>query len=215
MDFKMIETYFPWYVRGFGTTLQLGLSAIFIGLVIGILIAIMRTVKFKPFNWIGQAYTSIFQGTPLLLQIIFIYYTLPEIDIVLSATMSGILALSLNVGANFGETIRGGIIGIPRGQFDAAKALGYGYGQMMFRIILPQTVRVILPSISSFAVLIMKDTSLVSVIALEELMRVSQLVRASTFKSAESFIIAAVFYYVLIFGMKKLFDALEAKTKKY
>lgn len=215
MDMEMIKTYLPWYIKGFGTTIELGVCAILLGMVIGIILAIMRTVKFKPLNIIAQVYISVFQGTPLLLQIIFIYYTLPEINIVLSATMSGILALSLNVGANFGETIRGGIIGIPKGQFDAAKALGYSYPQMMFRVILPQTIRVILPSISSFAVLIMKDTSLVSCIALEELMRVSQLVRAATFRPAESFLIAAVFYYALIFLMKKLFSALEKKTKKY
>lgn len=215
MDIEMMKTYFPWYISGFCKTLQLGICAILIGLAIGILLAIMRTVKFKLLNYIAQFYISIFRGTPLLLQIIFIYYTLPEVNIILSATASGILALSLNVGANFGETIRGGIIGIPKGQFDAAKALGYSYPQMMFRIILPQTIRVILPSISSFAILIMKDTSLVSCIALEELMRVSQLVRAATFRPAESFLIAAAFYYILVLILNRFFGMLERKMKRY
>ena len=208
---KLIETYLPWYLDGFRLTLFLGMSAILCGLILGLALAIMRTSRLRVLRWISGAYISIFQGTPLLLQIIFIYYTLPTFHITLSATASGILGLSLNVGANFGETIRGGILGIPKGQFEAARVLGYSGPQTMFRIILPQTFKVILPSLSSFAIIIVKDTSLVSCIALEELMRVSQLVRAATFKPAESFLIAAVFYYILVLAMKRVFSLLEKR----
>ena len=211
---ELLKTYLPWYLNGFKLTLLLGVCAILFGLVLGLALAIMRTSRMRVLRWISGAYISIFQGTPLLLQIIFIYYTLPAFHITLSATASGILGLSLNVGANFGETIRGGILGIPKGQFEAARVLGYSQAQTMFRIILPQTFKVILPSLSSFAIIIMKDTSLVSCIALEELMRVSQLVRAATFKPAESFLIAAAFYYILVLAMKKVFSMLEKRVGK-
>ena len=211
---ELLKTYLPWYLNGFKLTLLLGICAILFGLVLGLALAIMRTSRMRVLRWISGAYISIFQGTPLLLQIIFIYYTLPAFHITLSATASGILGLSLNVGANFGETIRGGILGIPKGQFEAARVLGYSQAQTMFRIILPQTFKVILPSLSSFAIIIMKDTSLVSCIALEELMRVSQLVRAATFKPAESFLIAAAFYYILVLAMKKVFSVLEKRVGK-
>lgn len=192
----------PVFWRALWTTVYMAVISQIAGVLLGLLAALMRESRFAPFRWISGAYVLIFRGTPLLVQIFFIYVTfnLPTIHLhfwtIPSEALTGIVALSLNEGAYMREIIRAGIDSIDQGQMEAAKSLGMRYGQAMRRIILPQAARVIVPPLGNEFNNMLKNTSLTTVIGVYELYSDAQQGYSLTFNS-DYWLLVAFWYLVL------------------
>ncbi|HEX2864185.1 MAG TPA: amino acid ABC transporter permease [Deinococcales bacterium] len=201
----------PVLLQGALITLGFSAAAMVFGLILGLLTALARLSRVLPLRAVSTAYVSIIRGTPLLVQIFVIYYGLPGAGITLDPITSGILALSLNVGAYVSETIRGAILSLDRGQWDAALSLGMRRAQAYRFVILPQAFRNALPALSNSFISLIKDTSLVSVITVVELLRSAQLVIARTFQPLPLYLAAAVIYWVLSTVLSSLQGRMEAR----
>ncbi|ANE42631.1 amino acid ABC transporter permease [Deinococcus puniceus] len=187
----------PVLVQGAGITLGFALAAMVLGLPLGFAVALARLSRFAALRWITSIYVSFIRGTPLLVQIFVIYYGLPSFGITLNPVVGGVLALTLNAGAYLSETIRGAIQSVPRGQREAATSLGLNGAQTMRLIVLPQAMRVAAPSLGNSLIGLVKDTSLVSVITVVELLRSAQLVIARTFEPFGPYLMAALLYWLM------------------
>ncbi len=199
-------------VEGSIVTLKYSITGVFFGLIIGTLLAVSKTSKYRVLLIFADFYTSIFRGTPLLIQLMIIYFGLPGlIGIKLSVFGAGALAFSLNSGAYVSEVIRAGINAIDQGQFEASKALGLSHYLMMKDIILPQAVRKILPSLINELVNLIKESSIISVLGEMDLMRRAQVVGAESFTYFTPMITAAICYYLLVFCFSTLAMRLERK----
>ncbi|HEY4235896.1 MAG TPA: amino acid ABC transporter permease [Gaiellaceae bacterium] len=190
------------FARALWTTIYISVISQVVGVVLGLIAALMRMSGFAPFRWLSGLYAWIFRGTPLLVQIFFIYVTfnLPSINLhfwtIPSEALTGIVALSINEGAYMREIIRAGIDAVDRGQMEAAKSLGMRYGLAMRRIVLPQAARVIVPPLGNEFNNMMKNTSLLSVIGVYELFADAQQGYSATFSSA--FYVAVAFWYLVL-----------------
>ena len=183
------------------TLLVCGLSFVF-GSGIGLLVAGIRLSHRAPFTQIAYVYTDFFRTTPALVQLIWVFYVLPIlVGISLSPVASGVIALSLNAGAFFAEVFRGGIESIPRGQWDAANVLGYRRRSTIFRIILPQGLRRALPATANIFISLLKDSSLLSIIAVPELTYQTETWAATTFRPLELYTALAVAYFLLTYPL--------------
>ena len=181
MGFQKIIVAMPALLQGAGLTILLTLVSIFFGLILGLLLALGRLSKNAFFDRLSQFYIWLFRGTPLLLQIFFIYYALPTFTpITIDALPAAFIALSLNSGAYLAEIIRAAIQSIDKGQMEASKALGMSFTQAMRRIIIPQSYRRLIPPTGNEFIALLKDSSLVSIIAMTELMRTTSLLANSS-----------------------------------
>jgi cystine transport system permease protein len=215
MDHTIIINSLPSLLKATLMTIFLAGISIVIALIIGFFTAIVRIVKVKILNEIANIYVSIIRGTPLLVQIFVIYYGLPQIGIALDPISSGILALSLNAGAYLSESFRASILAVDNGQMEASMAMGMTYSQALRRIILPQSLRIAIPTLSNSFIVLIKDTSLVSVITVTELLQMSSLIIAKTFEPLTIYLVAAAIYWILISFFTNLLDKLEIKTSRY
>jgi cystine transport system substrate-binding protein len=179
------------------TTISLGFTAFILGSVLGLLIALARLSKLRPLRWLGLAYVSVFRGTPLLVQILLIYFGLPQLGLKLGPLPAAILALTQFSAAYLSENFRAGIMAVDKGQWEAATSMGMGYWMTLWRVVLPQGFRIALPSIGSRLIALMKDTSLASVITVVELTRVADEVGATTFRYVEAFTMVGLIYWFL------------------
>ena len=161
----------PTLLVGARLTVGFALAAMVLGLPLGLIVTLLRLYAPGPVRWLAGLYVSFIRGTPLLVQIFVIYYGLPSLGITLSPVVGGVLALTLNAAAYLSETMRAAILSIPRGQREAAYSLGLSRAQTMRLVILPQAARVALPSLGNSLIGLVKDTSLVSVITVVELLR--------------------------------------------
>ncbi|MBE9607333.1 amino acid ABC transporter permease [Acetobacteraceae bacterium H6797] len=184
-------------LQGVLVTIGLTIATMCIGLVLGTVLALMRLSGSIVLSSFSQFYIWIFRGTPLLLQLVLIYTGLPQIGIKLGVLPSALLALSLNEAAYLSETIRGGFQGVPKGQREAAHALGLSRFNALRLVLMPQVARLIIPPLGNSLNGLLKATSLASVISLEELMRRSQVLMQEKFEVLELYCVAAVYYLVL------------------
>ncbi|URN96597.1 MAG: ABC transporter permease subunit [Candidatus Pristimantibacillus lignocellulolyticus] len=215
IDFSVLEGYVPYIMKGVGVTLLFTLVSAVLGFILGSLLSLCKISGIKPLEWFATAYTSIFRGTPLLVQLMLIYYATPQLtgyDI--PALLAAGLAFGLNSAAYLSETIRAGIMAVDKGQREAAIALGIPYRKMMISIIFPQALRNILPALVNECVALIKESSLVSVIGVADLMRRADVVRASTFRSFEALLLIAAIYYVLVLVLTSLARMLERRLRR-
>jgi len=215
LDIDIIIRTLPVLLQGCVMTVELTVITLVMGTVLGILFALMRLSNNIVLSQISNFYTWIIRGTPMLLQLFFFYYGLPSVGIRMTPFQAAVIGLGLNSGAYMAEIIRGGILSIDKGQFEAAKALGFSYTETMQKIILPQTFKVIIPPVGNEFITILKDTSLVSTIAMVELMRSAQQMYASTFKPIEIFATAAVLYLIMTTVFTTIFSVYEKKLSVY
>ncbi|WP_019414872.1 amino acid ABC transporter permease [Paenisporosarcina sp. TG20] len=215
MDTTIIIDSLPSLLKASIMTILLAGISVVIALFIGFFTAIIRIVKIRILNGLANAYVSIIRGTPLLVQIFVIYYGLPQIGIALDPISSGILALSLNAGAYLSESFRASILAVDNGQMEASVAMGMTYSQSLIRIILPQSMRIAIPTLANSFIVLIKDTSLVSVITVTELLQMSSLIIAKTFEPLTIYLMAAAIYWVIISFFSNLLDRLEIRTSKY
>ncbi|MBX4133522.1 amino acid ABC transporter permease [Frischella sp. Ac48] len=199
-----------------GTKLTLGLFIVTLLLSIpcGLILALLRLSRLKFISFLVNAYIWLMRGTPLMLQIFFIYFALPMLGIRFQSFSTAVIAFTLNYAAYFAEIFRAGIQGVNKGQYEAAKTLGMSYGQTMWRIVLPQMIKKILPPLCNETITLIKDTSLVYVLALQDLMRIAyQLVKRDF--DLSPFFIAAVFYLVMTLILTMLYQRLEKYYARY
>jgi cystine transport system permease protein len=200
----------PVMLRGAGYTLLLAVAAMLGGLVLGLPAALMRVAPWAPLRWPAALYVSVFRGTPLLVQLFVVYYGLPSIGIEFTPVTAGVLTLSLNAGAYLSESLRGAILSVAQGQWRAAYSLGLGWGQTLRHVVLPQALRVAVPSMSNTLISLIKDTSLVSVITMTELMLVTKELISVTFRPLPLYVAAAIIYWVL----SLFFEGLQRRAER-
>ena len=210
-SFADVITFLPNLLHGAVITIVVSLLSFAIAIVAGLVLGIMRISWLLPIRIAAACYIQFIRGTPLLLQLFFIYYVLPYGGVVLSPFVAGVAGLSMNYAAYMAEVFRSGIQAIPKGQWEAASAVGMSRRLMMRRIILPQALRIIIPSIGNFFVSIFKDSALVSVLTLRDLMFSGQLLASSTFKHFEIFGMVAVIYFAISYPAAKLVEYIEAR----
>jgi polar amino acid transport system substrate-binding protein len=200
---------------GIGVTLQYALISVFFGLVIGTILSLFRISSNKLLKTFAICYLSVFRGTPLLLQLSIMYFAMPSLlGIEISAFAAGIIAFSMNSGAYVSENIRAGIESVDRGQFEAAKSLGMPYRLMMQHIIMPQAIRNILPSLVNEAINMVKESSIISVIGVADIMRRANVVSAEQYSYLEPLTVAAICYYILVTLLSLAGKLLEKRLKK-
>ncbi|WP_161883019.1 amino acid ABC transporter permease [Deinococcus alpinitundrae] len=199
-----------------GTRLTIGfaLAAMVLGLPLGLIVALLRLYALGWLRWLATLYVSFIRGTPLLVQIFVIYYGLPSFGITLSPVVGGVLALTFNAAAYLSETIRAAILSIPKGQHEAAYSVGLSRLETMQLIVLPQAARVALPSLGNSLIGLVKDTSLVSVITVVELLRSAQLVIARTFEPFGPYLAAAMVYWAVSSLLELVQRRLEVRLSR-
>lgn len=221
MDFEYIIGLVPQIAKGMDETLNIFWLTLVLSLPLGLLLSLGRISRFKPLSWLVGGYLLIFRGTPLMLQLFFIYFGLPFIKfvnpftgevmkLVLDRFPAALLAFVLNYAAYFAEIFRGGILSVQKGQYEAAKALGLNSVQTMTLVIIPQMLRTIVPPVANEAIVLVKDTALVSSIALIDILKCSQQI-VSRDMNVSAFAVVAVFYLIFSFVLTKLFEYTEKR----
>ncbi|GHS89888.1 hypothetical protein AGMMS49957_14120 [Synergistales bacterium] len=207
----------PRLLSGTAVTISLTIVSVFAGLFGGVLLAFGKMSKKKILNRICGCYIFFFRGTPLLMQLFFIYYGLPQISVELTINnkfLAAFIAFSLNSAAYCAEYIRAALQSIDKGQFEASKALGFGYAQTMLLVIIPQSIRRMIPSISNEFIMILKDASLVSIIALSDLSHATRSISSST-GTALVYIPAMIIYLIITAFFTFIFNRLEKRFSIY
>ena len=196
-------------------TLKLFAWTIVLSIPVGVLVTMLKKCRFKPISWLTNLYILVMRGTPLMLQIMFIYYGLPLIfDLQISDFPAAILAFVANYAAYFAEIFRGGIQSISRGQYEGAKVLGFTYKQTMWHIILPQVVKRVIPPLGNETITLLKDTSLVYILAMNDLMRVTRAFVQRDFDTTP-FLVAGIFYLVCTAVLTKILTYVENRYAVY
>ena len=191
------------FLGGLFLTIQVAFWGLIGSLLLGIVIALMRTAPVAPVRWIGVAYVEFFRNTPLLVQLFFFFFGLPFLgirisqDVFVTIFYEAIMAMSLYHGAYMAEVIRGGLLGVDRGQIEAARSLGLSYPQMLRFVQVPQAVRAVIPPLGNIGIALVKNTSLAATIGLAELLHNTEVVDARTFRTFDAYIAAAMLYLSL------------------
>lgn len=202
-------------LRGIPTTLLFTLSSVLLGLIAATGLSLLKISGIKPLQWFANAYTSIFRGTPLLLQLSLIYYAIPQLfGFDITPLQAGVTTFTLNSGAYMSETIRAGIQAVDKGQSEASMSLGVPYSMMMKDIILPQALKNILPALVNETVSLLKDSSLVSTVGVVETLRASQIVGANKYIYFEPLLTAGLLYYLMVVGLTTAASTLERRLKR-
>ncbi|WP_026105117.1 amino acid ABC transporter permease [Halalkalibacterium ligniniphilum] len=214
LDFSQIVPFIPFMLQGIGVTLQFVSVSILLGLALGTVLATFKIGKNRILRFLADAYTSVFRGTPLIVQLMIIYFAPPQFGIDINAYTAGVLAFSLNSAAYVSEIIRAGIQAVDKGQREAAEALGIPARPMMLKIILPQALKNILPALFNEFINLTKESAIVSVIGVMDLMRRAQVVNAQIFRSFEALLFVALIYYVLVMILTIIGRMLERRLKR-
>lgn len=199
LDFAQIVPSIPFILDGIWVTLKFVTVSAIIGFILGVILSIFKISKLSILKWFADAYTSVFRGTPLILQLAIVYFAVPQLTgYNISAYLAGTLAFGLNSGAYISEIIRAGILAVDKGQREAAEALGIPFQKMMAKIILPQAMKNILPALMNEFISLTKESAIISTIGVMDIMRRSQIVGADTYKYFEPFLIAGLIYYLMV-----------------
>lgn len=210
--FELFKQSLPRFIDGLGVTLQLTIAALFFGIILGMIACFLRISKFKPFNWIATIYIDIIRGTPLLVQAYFLYFGVAQAaGITIATKTAGIIVLSLNAGAYLAEIFRGGINAVNKGQMEAARSLGLSYSKSMFKVVLPQAIRIVIPSVVNQFIITLKDTTIISVIGAPELMKTANIIVARNFRGFEIYAMTALLYFIVIFTLTKISGIIERR----
>ncbi|HHW1903452.1 TPA: amino acid ABC transporter permease [Pseudomonas aeruginosa] len=206
---ELLGMAWPFLLQGAMYTVLFAAVSMVLGLILGFSVAVVRVTKVPVVSQIAAVYVSAFRGTPLLVQIFVLYYGLPSVGIEFTPVTAGILALTLNVAAYLSESMSGAILGIDKGQWEAGLSVGLTWGQTLWNIITPQALRLAVPSLSNSLISLIKDTSLISVITVTELMLATKEVIAETFQPLPLYLAAAGIYWLLSALFERVQKALE------
>lgn len=204
-DFGSLWTYRWLFVNGLGLTVAFTIAIVVLGLVAGMIFGLAKLSRFAPLRWLTTGISEVFRCTPVLVQLVWFYYALPILTgIEISATLASILALSLYGGSFYGEIIRGGIVSIDSGQSEAGMALGMTPIQTMRRIILPQALKRMIPPLMNQSIIQFKNTSLVSVLAVPDLLYQGQVAAHDSYRPLEIYTLVALIYFVVLLPLTLL-----------
>ena len=204
-------SFLPALLKGAELTILVSLLSYALSLVIGLLVGVARVSRYWPIRALATPYVQFIRGTPLLLQLFFIYYVLPFGGLILTPFTSAVWGLTLNYSAYMAEVFRGGILAIPKGQWEAGLSIGMSRRLLLRRIILPQALRIVVPAIGNFFVSIFKDSALVSTITMRDLMFSGQILASATFRHFEIFAEVAVIYFLISYPTAKLVEYIEMR----
>ncbi|MGM9926878.1 MAG: amino acid ABC transporter permease [Bacillus sp. (in: firmicutes)] len=219
---KIISENGPMFIRGAGVTLLIALAGTVLGALIGLIAGVIRTIPtperksnrfiLKIVNFILSFYIEFFRGTPMIVQAMVIFYgTAMAFDIQMNLMVAAIFIVTINTGAYMAEIVRGGILSVDKGQFEAAQAIGMNHMQTMMNVVLPQVIRNILPATGNHFVINIKDTSVLNVISVTELFFVTKSVAGNNFRYFESFFVACVIYFVMTYAVTRILRYIEKK----
>ena len=218
---RIIETYGQMLTIAMGHTLLLALWGLLFGCILGIVFGLMSVVDNKISKTVSAIYVNLIRGVPMIVLAYFVYFGVPfgmktlfDVKLTLSPLQAGTICLALNCGAYMSEIIRAGIQSIDPGQMEAARSLGLSYWRSMFRVVLPQAIKNMIPSIVNQFIITLKDTSILSVIGFPELVNTAKNVVASTFLSFQTWGIVAVMYLVIILALQQVANALERRLNR-
>lgn len=209
----------PRLVMSLGVTIRLTLVSLCIATFLGIIFALMSVSSRKPLKLASSFYLDLIRGTPLIVQAFFIYFGIPQLlqslgfRVRLTPDLAGIITLSLNAGAYMSEIFRSGILAVDKGQMEAARSLGLPKSRAMLKVIIPQAVRIVIPSLVNQFIITLKDTSILSVIGIRELTQTGKLVIATTFESFKVWALVAIMYLVIIKVLSVLSVRLERSLR--
>ncbi len=217
-DTFIFEDRWKYLVNGLKTTLIITVFAVMIGMVLGFLVAIIRathdrTGRFKIMNLICKLYLTVIRGTPVMVQLLIIYYVIFA-SVRIDKVFVGILAFGINSGAYVAEIVRSGIMSIDKGQFEAGASLGLNYSKTMKHIILPQAFKNVLPALANECIVLLKETSVAGYIALEDLTKGGDIIRSITYEPFLPLLAVAIVYLVIVVGLSTLVGKLERRLKK-
>lgn len=213
---KFIQTFMPAYLKGAWVTIELSLVGVCLGLALGILLALMKISKNKILEFLASCYIEIVRGTPMLVQIMIVYFGLKAIipdslEFLKAPMLLCSLSISLNSGAYVAEIIRSGINSIDKGQMEAARSLGLTRSQAMRKVILPQAVKNILPALVNEFITLIKESSIVYTVGVAELMYAGKSIASATYQTVRPFIYAALIYFIMTYSLSKALSLLERR----
>ena len=220
LDFSVLAGKMKYFYEGIQFTILISFLSVLFGVIFGSVLTLMKRSKFKigkvnPLSILATAYIEIIRGTPMLLQIMLVYYGFDQLlGIDMKALTAGIIAVSLNSAAYVSEIIRAGIDAVDKGQLEAARSLGMSQFMAMKLIIIPQAIKNILPAIGNEFVTVIKESSMASVIGVNELMFAGKVVVGSTYLGLEPYIVAAGFYFIMTFTLGRIISLIERRMKK-
>lgn len=210
---NLFYTHLPTFLKSMTVTIEVTVIALILATVLGVIFCLFKLSKFKPLQWIANIYISIIRGTPLIVQIFFMYFGLPmAFGFRWNLIVACVVIMSLNAGAYMTELIRGGIEAVDKGQMEAARSLGLSYGQAMWKIVLPQAFRTMLPSIINQFIVTLKDTSLLSIISLRELTQNTKIIVANNMEAFIMYAMVGLYYWVIVTILSEVAKMIERRT---
>src|SRR5262245_27504648 len=215
LDWSAVVSSLPLLLKGAWVTLSVSLLAILLGTAVGIALTLALQAGIAPLRVVVRVYISFVRGTPLFIQIFIVYFVLPRVGLNVSNFVAGVLALSLNSAAYISEMLRGGLAALPRGQIEAARAVGMSELLIWRRIILPQIFVFILPPLTIEFTGLVKASSLLMIIGVIELTRTAQQVISTTYRSIEIWLTVGAIYFILCFGIGLVARKVESATRFY
>ncbi|NBG88605.1 amino acid ABC transporter permease [Isachenkonia alkalipeptolytica] len=214
MDFSFLQRYYPMYITGTLNTLALAFFTLLLGVVFGILLALMRLSKSRILKGFASSYIEFIRGTPLLVQLYIVYYGLPQITgMRFPSFFAGIIALTINSSAYIAEIIRAGILSVDAGQMEAVRSLGMSHALSMRYIIIPQAFKNILPALGNEFVVVVKESAIVSIIGIYDIMYSGNIIRGNTYRPFEPLIIVAIIYFIITFTLSNLVGIAERRMR--
>ena len=213
IDWGVVVYAIPLLAEGLVATLKISALAIVFGTILGIVLGLASVVPFAPVRWLVRAYVDFVRGTPLLIQVFLVYFFLPAVGINMTEFWAGVTALALNAGGFIAEIVRAGLSAIPKGQTEAAMALGLRPMQILVLVLLPQIARPCLPPVTNELISLVKGSSLLSVISVYELTRAGQAIISERFVPVELYALIALYYYAVISALAFLSRFLERRLK--
>lgn len=214
MFWKDAGTFLPILLEGLRLTVVVTIGSLLLSTALGLMWALMRVSGLTPLVWIAKTVVNVIRGIPILVQLFYIYFVLPELGITLTALQAAIIGLGVAYSAYQAENFRAGIEAIDHGQIEAAQSLGMGWGLTMWRVILPQAVRIVLPPYGNTMVMMLKDSSQASTITVADLTLKGQMLASSTFKNSTVFTLVALLYLVMSVPLILFVGWLERRSQK-
>ncbi|MDD7176126.1 MAG: amino acid ABC transporter permease [Clostridiales bacterium] len=219
---RILTVYGELLLRAMGQTLLLALCGLFFACIIGLIVGLMSVIKNRACRVIAAVFVDVIRGVPMIVLAYFVFFGVPYLfntilgvgGVTLSALQAGTICLALNCGAYMAEIIRAGIESVDRGQMEAARSLGLPYWRSMYRVVLPQAIRTMIPSIINQFIITLKDTSILSVIGFPELVNTAKNVVANTFMSFQTWAIVAVMYLIVITALSRVAKVLERRMSR-
>lgn len=214
LDFSIVSNNLDMFLEGFKNTLFVSFLALIGSFILGTIIAVFRIAPFKPLQWIGTIYVEFIRNIPILIILFFIFVGLPVLGIRFSGFIAGTLALTIYTAAFIAEAIRAGIMAVPKGQMEAARSSGLTYNQAMYHVILPQAIKIVIPSLGNQFINLVKNSSILTIVAAGELMYQGDLISSRTFVTFDVYIFVAIFYLIITLPLSWGVNRLEKRLAR-